>query len=194
MPHAQSLILDPIAAHGGHVGTIWTAYVVLTLASLVHAVTFYHLVSRRTRPSRASRPAPRRLLTLSAPARAPARAWQVGQLGCVTAGVMKGVQATAVFVASHAFFCASQPSQCFSTVKAWSLVLVIAGIAPFAPLAAAHQPSATAVGSNATGSIAGSVCASGAGTTTYALSKRRAMQEEESKKAEVEEEAEYHKI
>ena len=47
----------------------------LTLASLVHAVTFYHLV---------------------------------GRMGAVTAGVMKGCQAVAVFVASDWFFCGAQ--------------------------------------------------------------------------------------
>ena len=36
-------------AHGGHVGIIAAAYTVLTVASLVHAVTFYHLVGRHVR-------------------------------------------------------------------------------------------------------------------------------------------------
>ena len=86
LPRADDLVLEPIASHGGHVAAILTAYAVLTTASLVHAVTFYHLV---------------------------------GRLGCVTAGVMKGCQAVAVFVASHLLFCSVQDSQCFSTAKAW---------------------------------------------------------------------------
>lgn len=98
LPRADALVFGPMRAHGSHTGTIVAAYVVLTLASLVHAVTFYHLV---------------------------------GQLGSVTAGVMKGAQATAVFIASHVFFCAGQPSQCFSSTKAWSLVLVVGGIATY---------------------------------------------------------------
>ncbi|KAL1504715.1 hypothetical protein AB1Y20_008494 [Prymnesium parvum] len=93
-PRADSLIFDPIMVHGGNTGTILTVYLVLTVASLVHAVTFYYLV---------------------------------GQMGCVTAGVMKGCQAVAVFVCSHFLFCQIQASQCFSTPKAWSLALVVAG-------------------------------------------------------------------
>ena len=93
-PRAQPLVFDQIAEHGGSVATITAAYAVLTVASMVHAVTFYHLV---------------------------------GRTGAVTAGVMKGCQAVAVFVASHLLFCASQASQCFSVPKAWSLVLVLAG-------------------------------------------------------------------
>ena len=98
LPRADALVFDVIAEHGGDTGVIWTSYVALTLASLVHAVTFYHLV---------------------------------GGIGCVTAGVMKGCQATAVFVFSHMFFCAAHASQCFSIGKAWSLVLVVAGTATY---------------------------------------------------------------
>ena len=107
LPRADALIAQPIAAHGGHVGVIWAAALTLTLASLVHAVTFYHLV---------------------------------GRLGSVTAGVMKGAQASAVFVASHVCFCGAQPSQCFSLVKAWSLVLVVAGTTLYA-LSKHHEQS-----------------------------------------------------
>ena len=99
VPRAQALVFDQIAAHGGDTAAIGRAYLVLTLASLVHAVTFYHLV---------------------------------GHMGAVTAGVMKGCQAVAVFVASDYLFCAAQASQCFSTAKAWSLVLVVLGTTTYA--------------------------------------------------------------
>ena len=99
LPRAEELVHQPIASHGGHIGEITTSYIVLTLASCVHAVTFYHLV---------------------------------GKMGCVTAGVMKGCQAVAVFIGSHVFFCGFQESQCFTTAKAWSLVLVVAGTTTYA--------------------------------------------------------------
>ena len=44
VPRAQELVFVQIAAHGGDTAAIGRAYLVLTLASLVHAVTFYHLV------------------------------------------------------------------------------------------------------------------------------------------------------
>ena len=53
-------------------------------------------------------------------------------MGCVTAGVMKGCQAVAVFVASHFLYCSIQSSQCFSMPKAWSLVLVVVGTTAYA--------------------------------------------------------------
>lgn len=94
LPRADELIADQIAAKRGSVTVIVIVYAVLTAASMVHAVTFYHLV---------------------------------GKLGAVTAGVMKGVQAAAVFVCSHYLFCGLQASQCFSYAKACSLVLVLVG-------------------------------------------------------------------
>ena len=99
LPRFDELVVQQIAAHGGHTGAILGAYAALTLASLVHAVTFYHLV---------------------------------GRIGSVTAGVMKGCQATAVFVAAHALFCGTQPTQCFTPSKAWSLVLVVSGTVTYA--------------------------------------------------------------
>lgn len=94
VPRAQALVFDQITSHGGDTATIGQAYLVLTLASLAHAVTFYHLV---------------------------------GHMGAVTAGVMKGCQAVAVFVASDYLFCGAQASQCFTGAKAWSLLLVVLG-------------------------------------------------------------------
>eukprot|EP00964_Phaeocystis_antarctica_P072228 scaffold44141_cov56-Phaeocystis_antarctica.AAC.2 len=60
-------------------------------------------------------------------------------MGAVTAGVMKGCQAVAVFVASDYFFCGAQASQCFSTAKAWSLLLVVLGTTTYA-LSGRGQP------------------------------------------------------
>jgi len=99
LPRADQLVFDVIRAHGGHNDVIALSYLLLTLASLVHAVTFYHLV---------------------------------GRMGAVTAGVLKGCQAVAVFIGSHFFFCEAQESQCFSVFKAWSLVLVLLGTATYA--------------------------------------------------------------
>ena len=99
LPRADQLVFDVIRAHGGHNDVIALSYLLLTLASLVHAVTFYHLV---------------------------------GRMGAVTAGVLKGCQAVAVFIGSHFFFCEAQVSQCFSVFKAWSLVLVLLGTAIYA--------------------------------------------------------------
>ena len=45
-PRADELISKPIASHGGHTLAIAAAYVILTVASLAHAVTFYHLVGQ----------------------------------------------------------------------------------------------------------------------------------------------------
>ena len=99
LPRLEELVLQPMAAHGGHLCEIAITYAVLVVASLVHAVAFYHLI---------------------------------GGIGCVTAGVMKGCQATAVFICSHLLFCSSQQSQCFTTAKAWSLVLVVVGTTTYA--------------------------------------------------------------
>ena len=99
LPRAGELVFGQIASHGGNNATITLAYALLTVASLVHAVTFYHLV---------------------------------GGLGAVTAGILKGLQAVAVFIGSHVLFCSVQPSQCFSVPKAWSLVLVVCGTTLYA--------------------------------------------------------------
>ena len=99
LPRADELVFHVIEAHGGSREAIVGAYLLLTLVSLVHAVTFYHLV---------------------------------GRMGAVTAGVLKGCQAIAVFVGAHVLFCGTQASQCFSPAKACSLVLVLAGTSTYA--------------------------------------------------------------
>jgi drug/metabolite transporter (DMT)-like permease len=52
----------------------------------------------------------------------------LGQLGSVATGVMKGVQSVAVMVLSHAAFCGVETSQCFTSYKGLSLVVVLFGV------------------------------------------------------------------
>lgn len=52
----------------------------------------------------------------------------LGSLGSTTIGVTKAFQSVAVFISSHFVFCASQKSQCFTTIKGISLVIVLAGV------------------------------------------------------------------
>jgi len=53
-------------------------------------------------------------------------------IGAVSAGVMKGVQAAAVFCLAHLLYCQQDQSQCFTYLKATSLVVVITGVMGYA--------------------------------------------------------------
>jgi hypothetical protein len=52
----------------------------------------------------------------------------LGVVGATTTGVMKGIVSVMVFVLSHIAFCSIQQSQCFTTSRAFSLVIVVVGV------------------------------------------------------------------
>ena len=52
----------------------------------------------------------------------------IKSVGSTTTGILKGVQSVMVFVISHFAFCALQKSQCFTTAKGASLVVVVLGV------------------------------------------------------------------
>lgn len=52
----------------------------------------------------------------------------IKSVGSTTTGILKGVQSVMVFVISHFAFCALQKSQCFTTAKGASLVVVVFGV------------------------------------------------------------------
>ena len=52
----------------------------------------------------------------------------IKSVGSTTTGILKGVQSVMVFVISHFAFCAFQRSQCFTTSKGASLVVVVCGV------------------------------------------------------------------
>lgn len=66
----------------------------------------------------------------------------LGAIGATTTGVLKGVQTVIVFIASHFAFCSLQQSQCFTTQKGVSLIVVVFGVLGYSYF---HQSSSTHV-------------------------------------------------
>lgn len=95
LPHWEDGIARPFDESGGAVGTVAGLFAAQAVANLVHAGTFYNLLS-----------------------------W----VGCVTAGVLKGLQAVVVFVLAHLFFCGYKAENCFSPLKGVSLAVVVTGV------------------------------------------------------------------
>jgi len=52
----------------------------------------------------------------------------VNKLGCVTAGICKGLQAVGTMCASHFFFCSETESMCFTWNKALAGAIVVCGV------------------------------------------------------------------
>lgn len=52
----------------------------------------------------------------------------IKSVGSTTTGILKGVQSVVVFVISHFAFCSLQKSQCFTSSKGASLVVVVCGV------------------------------------------------------------------
>lgn len=52
----------------------------------------------------------------------------LAHIGATSAGVVKAVQAVAVFGLSHKFYCSQDASQCLTTTKTASLVVVVSGV------------------------------------------------------------------
>ncbi|CAK0865183.1 unnamed protein product [Prorocentrum cordatum] len=72
-------------------------------------------------------------------------------IGAVSTGLLKSLQAVAVFCLSHLLYCGRDPSQCFTPVKGTSLLVVVCGMLCYVAATGASQirPHASSRGSQA---------------------------------------------